>query len=69
MQPKDAYYRESGKLEDVSYIVIFDCLHHDTIAVHLFQKNLVQILQEKNSKYKNTLFFRWICSSVQKSKK
>ena len=42
-----AYYRESGKLEYISYVVMSDCLHHDTIAVHLFQRNLVQFLQEK----------------------
>ena len=47
IHPFVAYYRESGKLEHISYVVISDCLHHDTIAVHLFQRNLVQFLQEK----------------------
>ena len=69
IHPFVAYYRQSGKLEHVSYIIISDCLHHDTIAVHLFQKNLVQFLQGKFSKVDKILFFRWIRSSVQKSKK
>ena len=69
IHPFVAYYRESGKLEYVSYVIISDCLHHDTIAVHLLQKNLVQFLQGKFSKVDKILFFRWICSSVQKLKK
>ena len=32
-------------------------MHHDTIAVHLFQKNLVQFLQEKFSKVDKILYF------------
>ena len=68
IHPFVTYYRESGKLEYVSYVIISDCLHHDTIAMHLFQKNLVQFLQGKFSKVDKILFFRWICSSVQKSK-
>ena len=54
IHPLVAYYRESEKL---SYVIISDCLHHDTIAVHLFQKNLVQFLQEKFSKVDKILYF------------
>ena len=57
IHPFVAYYRRSGKLEHDSYIIISDCLHHDTIAVHLFQKNLVQFLQEKFSKVDKILYF------------
>lgn len=32
-----AYYIESGKLQHINYIIISDCLHHDTVALHLFQ--------------------------------
>ena len=42
-----AYYLESGKLEHVSYVVISDCLHHDTVAVHLFQKGFIEFLKDK----------------------
>ena len=57
IHPFVAYYRQLGKLEHVSYVIISDCLHHDTIAVHLFQKNLVQFLQEKFSKVDKILYF------------
>ena len=57
IHPFVAYYTQSGKLEYVSYIIISDCLHHDTIAVHLFQKNLAQFLQEKFSKVYKILYF------------
>ena len=57
MHPFVPYYRESGKLEHISYVVISDCLHHDTIAVHLFQRNLVQFLQEKFLSVDKLLYF------------
>ena len=47
IHPFVAYYVESGKLHHISYVVISDCLHHDTTAVHLFQKSLVGFLKEK----------------------
>ena len=38
IHPFVVYYKESGKLQHISYVVISDCSHHDTIAVHLFQR-------------------------------
>ena len=32
---------------NTSALLLSDCLYHDTITVHLFQKHLVQFLQEK----------------------
>ena len=58
IHPFVAYYRQSGKLEYVSYIIISDCLHHDTIAVHLFQKNLAQFLQENFQKWTKYFIFQ-----------
>ena len=69
IHPFVAYYRESGKLEHVSYVIISDCLHHDTIAVHLFQKNLVQFLQEKFSKVDKILIFHMDLQLSTKIKK
>ena len=36
------YLREDGELKHLSYVVFSDCLVHDTVAVHLFQKKLVK---------------------------
>ena len=35
-----------GKLHHLSYVVISDCLHHDTVAVYLFQKSLLDFLKK-----------------------
>ena len=47
IHPFVVYFVDSDKLQHVSYVVISDCLSHDTIAVHLFQKNLIDFLKEK----------------------
>ena len=54
IHPFVAYYKESGKLQHINYVIISDCLHHDTIAVHLFQKHL---LNEKFPKVGKILYF------------
>ena len=39
------YYTESsGELHQLSFVVISDCLHHDTVAVYVFQKCLIKFL-------------------------
>ena len=36
------YYIDSGITNHIiSFVMISDCLHHDTITVYLFQKNLI----------------------------
>ena len=47
IHPFVAYYTGSDGLCHVSFVVISDCLHHDTVAVHLFQKHLIEYLKEK----------------------
>ena len=47
IHPFVAYYADSGKLQHISYVVISECLHHDTVAVHLFQRNLIEFLKEQ----------------------
>ena len=41
------YYTESGKLHQLSYVIISDCLQHDTVAVYVFQKCLIEFLTDK----------------------
>ena len=66
IHPFVAYYRESEKL---SYVIISDCLHHDTIAVYLFQKSLVQFLQEKISKVDKIIYFSDASAAQYKNQK
>ena len=46
LHPFVAYYLDSGEIHHVSYVVISDCLHHDTVAVHLFQRFFIAFLKE-----------------------
>lgn len=52
IHPFVVYYLDMGKLSHLSYIVISDCLHHDTVAVYLFQKSLLDFLKKKFSIHK-----------------
>ncbi len=57
IHPFVAYYMDSGELCHLSYVVISDCLHHDTVAVHLFQKNLIKYLKEKFGSTPRKIFY------------
>ena len=47
IHPFVAYYMDSDELCHLSYVVISDCNHHDTIAVHLYQKYLIEHLTKR----------------------
>ena len=44
IHPFMAYCVESQAVHHLSYMIISDCLHHDTLVVHLFQKHVIQFL-------------------------
>jgi len=46
LHPFVTYYLDSGEIHHLSYVVISDCHHHDTIAVHLYQKSFIAFLKE-----------------------
>ena len=45
LHPFVAYYLDSAEVHHLSYVVISDCLHHDTVAVHLFQRSSINFLK------------------------
>ena len=45
LHPFVAYYVDCGELCHLSYVIISDCLHHDTTAVYLFQKLFLAFLK------------------------
>ena len=46
IHPFVVYYAElPGKLQHLSFVVVSDCLNHDTVAVHLYQKCLIEFLR------------------------
>ena len=46
IHPFVVYYKESGEEHHLSFVVISDCLIHDTVAVYLYQKRLIVHLRE-----------------------
>ena len=46
LHPFVIYYLDSGEVCHLSYVVISECMHHDTVAVHLFQKSFITFLKD-----------------------
>ena len=51
LHPFIAYLRESNasEISHLNFVVISECLHHDTVAVHLFQRKLISFFQDRLS--------------------
>lgn len=45
IHPFVVYYQHSEEEHHISFVVISDCLQHDTVAVHLFQRELITFLK------------------------
>lgn len=41
VHPFAVYYNEKGKIKYTSFVIISECLIHDSVAVHLFQRKLI----------------------------
>ena len=46
IHPFAAYFKNKGELCHLSYVVVSECLHHDTTAVHLYQKCFTAFLRK-----------------------
>ena len=46
VHPFMIYYTHSQEEHHISFVIISDCLQHDTIAVYLFQKKLLMFLKQ-----------------------
>ena len=57
IHPFVIYYSDSGKLCHLSYIIISNCLHHDTVAVHLFQKKLIAYLKKELASHPQKIYY------------
>lgn len=44
VHPFVIYYKEEEKVKHLNYVVISDCLEHNTVAVYTFQKKLIHFL-------------------------
>ena len=57
IHPFVAYYMKSGELQHLSYVIISDCLNHDTVAVHLFQRQFIQYLKKQFSSLPRKIYY------------
>ncbi|KYM95059.1 hypothetical protein ALC62_14305, partial [Cyphomyrmex costatus] len=69
IHPFAIYYKENGKKHFVNFVAISDCLKHDTIAVHLFQRDLIAFLQEKFDNLNEIFYFSDGSGAQHKNKK
>ena len=72
LHPFVAYYLDSGEVCHLCYVVISDCLHHDTVAVHLFQKSFIAFLKDllpARLHPKNIIYFSDGAASQYKNRK
>lgn len=70
IHPIVVYYKEENNFKHKSIVVISECLTHDTVAVHLFQKKLIQFLKESfNEMPKKIFYFSDGCAAQYKNKK
>lgn len=76
LHPFVIYYRmpfaedeADAPLKHVSFVVISECNTHDTIAVHLFQKALINFLLTEIGKPKKILYFSDGCAAQYKNRK
>ena len=70
IHPFVVYYIESTELLHFSYVIISDCLHHDTIAVYLYQKKFISHISKRfNFPFKKIKYFSDGAASQYKNRK
>ena len=72
LHPFVAYFADSGEIRHLSYVIISDCLHHDTTAVYLFQKCFIAFLKHfltKELQPKKIIYFSDGAASQHKNRK
>ena len=69
VHPFVIYYKDSSSTNHLNFVVVSDCLHHDTIAVYLFQKNLIAFLKKQGSTPTKIIYFSDGAASQYKNRK
>ncbi len=63
------YFKENNQLENGNYALISNCNTHDTVAVYVFQKHLMQHLHEKFARVSKVIYFSDGCAGQYKNLK
>ena len=69
LHPFVYYFKEDGQINHSNFVLISDCHTHDTVAVHLFQKELMRHLSEKFHVLKAIIYFSDGCAGQYKNLK
>jgi hypothetical protein len=48
------------------FVIMSECLYHDTVTVYIFQKHLIAFLKENVSNISEIYYFLWCISTIQK---
>lgn len=68
IHPFVIYFKEGDTLQHLSLVIISDCMAHDTVAVHLFQRHLISFLKEKLPQLEKIHYFSDGAASQYKNK-
>ena len=70
VHPFVIYYKEEEKVQHLIYVVISDCLEHNTVAVYTFQKKLIHFFTAKFGEApRKIIYFSDGCAAQYKNKK
>ncbi|CAH0561706.1 unnamed protein product [Brassicogethes aeneus] len=69
LHPFVGYYKEGGRMNHKNYIAISESLKHDTVVVHLFQRNFVNFLKQYVPGLNKIIYFSDGASAQYKNKK
>lgn len=57
IHPFVIYYKQEDNIEHLSFVIISDCLQHNTVAVYTFEKKLISYLTNKFQKLPKKIFY------------
>ena len=72
IHPFAAYFKKSGELCHLSFVIVSECLHHDTTAVHLYQRRFIAFLRSflpARSQPRKIIYFSDGAASQYKNRK
>jgi hypothetical protein len=67
LHPFVIYYKKEDEIAHFSFVVISECNIHDTVAVHLFQKHLVEFIKENIPSINKIIYFSDGCAGQYKN--
>lgn len=57
IHPFVVYYKQEDEIEHVSFVIVSDCLEHNTVAVYTFQKKLISYLTNKFQRLPKKIYY------------